>query len=222
MGNESLEHTKPLAPSFLFFFTDHDSEAPGVGGVEGLEAWAERLCGVQASVGWQESCHLVPLACPLWAKCMGGYRDKTETASQTPSSDNAAKLTQWSYGDVGALVPFHLGCCCSRTRRPDGQWTQSTRLDSPNSEAVPDLGSVARCDPDLYRAPHSKHTYFFTNLLGHSRNCKRDLTLCFQPSGEQMSQGGLPSGSESLKSHEFPLKTPLDQHAWMESSQGYP
>lgn len=43
MGNEGLEHMKPLAPSFLFFFTDHDSEAPGVGGVEGLEAWAETV-----------------------------------------------------------------------------------------------------------------------------------------------------------------------------------
>lgn len=43
MGNEGLEHTKPLAPPFLFFLTAHDSEAPGVGGVEVLDFWAETV-----------------------------------------------------------------------------------------------------------------------------------------------------------------------------------
>lgn len=43
MGNKGLEHTKPLAPFFLSFLTAHDSEAPGVGGVEGLDSWAETV-----------------------------------------------------------------------------------------------------------------------------------------------------------------------------------
>lgn len=43
MGNEGLEHTKPLAPSFLFFLIARDSAAPGVGGVEGLDSRAETV-----------------------------------------------------------------------------------------------------------------------------------------------------------------------------------
>lgn len=43
VGNEGLEHMQSPAPSFLVFFTDHDSEAPAVRGVEGLEAWAETV-----------------------------------------------------------------------------------------------------------------------------------------------------------------------------------
>lgn len=46
--NEGLEHTKPLAPSFLFLLTAHDSEAPGV---VVWRAWTPglRSHGIQAS-----------------------------------------------------------------------------------------------------------------------------------------------------------------------------
>lgn len=97
-GNEGLEHTEPLVPCFLFFFIAHDSEAPGVGAVEGLDAWAE-TCGVQAlesMVGGRKHVTLShwPAQTGLdssLAKCTGGYGDKTETAGWPPSPDNAAK-----------------------------------------------------------------------------------------------------------------------------------
>lgn len=73
-------------------------------------------------------------------------------------------------------------------------------------------GPVARCEPDLHRVPHYTCTCFSTSLLGNDRNYKRDLTWCIQPSREQRTQGGLPSCSVFLKSHQDPLQTPLDQH----------
>lgn len=63
MGSESLEYTKPLVPSFLFFFIARDSEAPGVGGVESLEAWDEAVWSSQKAV-WQKARNLEPLADP--------------------------------------------------------------------------------------------------------------------------------------------------------------
>lgn len=85
---------QPPALSLPVFFTDHDSEAPAVGGVEGLEAWAETVESRHQQDG-KKHATLCPWAAHSGQKCMGGYRDQTETASQTPSPGNAPKLTQW-------------------------------------------------------------------------------------------------------------------------------
>lgn len=67
--------------------------------MEGLDSWAE----IAWNPGLSSIAKLMPPSAiglatlgqnPPLVKCMGGYGDKTETASQAGSPDNAAKLTQ--------------------------------------------------------------------------------------------------------------------------------